>query len=406
VRLWIVATGYGLWLCSLVIVFWLMHGGDEEALQVVVIAGALPLSLQLLVLGLDPSGLVAPAKFSIALLFVILLSYLGHTEDWTPLVYLCNVAFVLATAILVAGSPDRRLLDRIAVVFSVSTGAFLLYVDLTGEYLWGRLIAHGIQPNYWGTIGLAVAVAALASRRFPVRAFGVTAGLLTIYYASARGSFIGFSAAGLTALIGLVLGLKSTRLVAVVSGMAAMLFTAIAIQPNLFEAVETVMSDVLKLDDPYRGTGTGFTGRDRLWDEAFEAWTTSPFFGVGYHQHIKVMSAIGAHNAYLALLVDTGVVGVLLYCALLVWAFVAALSIREQEVRRFIIAMIAGYAVYGLFEARAFNVGNPFSLLFLMCCFYAMAHGQRRRAHRSLRLPADNQPETRLPHPDMALDGG
>ena len=89
----------------------------------------------------------------------------------------------------------------------------------------------------------------------------------------------------------------------------------------------------------------------------------------------------GAHNAYLATLADMGVCGLIVYLWFLGWSFLAALPIRDPASRRFTLGIIAGYAVYGLFEARAFNLGNPFSLLFLMAAFYAIVSQQRRRAN-------------------------
>jgi len=143
---------------------------------------------------------------------------------------------------------------------------------------------------------------------------------------------------------------------------------------------DVIWSDVFKGDDPYRGLGSGLTGRTELWEETLDVWIKSPLFGVGYHQHENMMSTIGAHNAYLAMLADTGVFSLLLYGWLLVRSFVAGLTIEQPALRRLTIAYVVGYAVYGFFEARAFNSGNPLSLLFLMCCFAALAHHARQRA--------------------------
>jgi len=379
-KFWIVASAYGLWLFGLVEVFYLTNGTADNALEFTLMAGAVPAGLQLFLLGLDPIGLVAPVKFALVLLLIILLSYFGNAQDWTPLIQACNISFVLGVAILAAGSPDERLLPAIAMLCSVFTGILLIYVNFTGEYVWGRLAAHHIQPNFWGTIGLAVALAALGARRLPLMLLGLGAGLLTLYDASARGSLVGLLAALLALLLVAGRRLRDRRLVTVLIGTGTLLVVAMAASSYVSGLADVIWSDVFKGDDPYRGLGSGLTGRTELWEETLDVWIKSPLFGVGYHQHENMMSTIGAHNAYLAMLADTGVFSLLLYGWLLVRSFVAGLTIEQPALRRLTIAYVVGYAVYGFFEARAFNSGNPLSLLFLMCCFAALAHHARQRA--------------------------
>ena len=382
-KLGIVATAYGLWLFGLVEIFYLTYGQADNALEFTLIAGAVPALLQFFLLGVDPLGLVTPVKFSIVLVLLILVSYFGNASDWTPLIQTCNITFVLGIAVLAAGSPDERLLPATAMLCSVFTGILLLYINFTGEYLWGRLVAHHIQPNFWGTIGLAVALAALGARRFPLMLLGLGAGLLTLYDASARGSLVGLLAAFAALFILAGHRLRDHRLVTVLIGTAVLLVIGMLASSYFSGLADVIWSDVFKGDDPYRGIGSGLTGRTELWGETVDVWIRSPLFGVGYHQHENLMSTVGAHNAYLAMLADTGIFSLLLYCWLLVRSFFAGLTIKEPALRRLTIAYVVGYAVYGFFEARAFNSGNPLSLLFLMCCFSALAHQAKQRAAAS-----------------------
>lgn len=96
-------------------------------------------------------------KLWLALILVMLLSYFANGLNpqtapsgdgalipaaWTPLVYTVNAVFILAIGTLVAGCPDRRLLRSIAGLFCILSAPFLLYVDFTGERVWGRLTAN------------------------------------------------------------------------------------------------------------------------------------------------------------------------------------------------------------------------------------------------------------------------
>ena len=39
-----------------------------------------------------------------------------------------------------------------------------------------------------------------------------------------------------------------------------------------------VLQDLAKIDDPYRGLGTGLVGRVATWAEVLEIWIEAPFF--------------------------------------------------------------------------------------------------------------------------------
>ncbi len=135
-----------------------------------------------------------------------------------------------------------------------------------------------------------------------------------------------------------------------------------------------VLQDLLKTNDPYRGLGTGFVGRTAAWAEVLEIWMEAPLFGVGFRQHEASLTiASSAHNAYLTMLIDTGIFGFVVYVAFIGFSFHAALrAIDEPRTKRVILAIIVSYLVVGLFERRALNSGNPMSIWFIIACFYAL----------------------------------
>ncbi len=187
--------------------------------------------------------------------------------------------------------------------------------------------------------------------------------------------------------------LRSYRLVAAIAIVGGIPLVIMSVPSYLAAIGDVISTDVFKLNDPYRGLGSGFTGRSDLWAEAINTWMRAPLFGVGYHQSDRfITDQLGAHSAYLSTLADMGVAGLLLYCGLLLWSFLAGLAIEDARTRRVTLALIVGYAVYGLFESRAFNLGNPFSLLFLMVGFYALADQQRRRIALRFKSLAPSSP--------------
>lgn len=77
----------------------------------------------------------------------------------------------------------------------------------------------------------------------------------------------------------------------------------------------------------------GFSGRTRLWAKAFELFKTSPIFGIGWG-NFKVMAGfeegINAHNIYIQLLCETGIVGISLFTAYFIGMFALMLSVVEK----------------------------------------------------------------------------
>jgi O-antigen ligase len=376
-RLWSVAVVYAAWLVAIELVFYLVAGKDENALQYVVMLGAVPVALQIMLLGITPYGLVSPTRLALVILLTILFSYLPNPPGWTAFVYVIDTGYVFALAIIVAGCPDHRLLRSIAAAFSLMSALFLIYINLTGEYIWGRLSAAGLEANFWGLMGLATAVTGFGAGSRLIGGFGFAVGAYTIYAASSRSSILGILAAAGVLAVSHLATLRDRRLFGGLAVFAGALAVAIFFVPAISSWLPGFVDDLMKLDDPYRGLGQGFTGRSTVWSAALDVWMSSPLFGVGFRQHEALLpGALSAHNAYLAMLADTGIVGFLLYCGMLVAALVASFRIADRRTRDLNLAVILSYAVIGLFERRAINTGNPWSVFFLICCFYALAQKQ------------------------------
>jgi len=399
-RFHIVVATYAIWLIAVFGVFYVAHGADGNALQLTVICGVIPAACQMCLLGVDWRGLVAPTRLWLALLFVILLSYLVNALNpvtaptpsafandvilggaWTPIIYTVNVVFILAIASLVAACPDRRLLRSVASVYSVLGAIFLLYVDVTGERVWGRLRANDIEPNVWGLFGLSVCLGAFA-RKFGLVALGVLAsGATTIFIASSREHILALLAALLVIAVLYARDMNKYRMFGVLAvSCIALILAAFLLDPYILNAIGYVKADVLLLSSPTRGLDSGLTGRTEIWAATTDLWLKHPFLGVGFRQHEQFLAGAPAHNAYLAMLADTGVAGLIVYVALLTTSLAASWGIQDPRTRRFVMAVIVTYIVIGFFDRRTINAGNPFGLFFLMCCTVALADQSRRRA--------------------------
>lgn len=419
-RLYIVAWAYTLWLAGIFGVFYLAHGKDVNSLQVAVLAGAIPAGLQLFLLGVESRGLIAPVRMWLVYLLVILLSYVVNTMDpltaasgddggpipagWMPLVYTVNAAFIMAIGTLVGGCRDRRLLQTIAAFYCIVGAIFLVYVDITGERLWGRLRANDIEPNVWGLVGLTVCLAALARKRGLVALAAFAAGMSMILIAQSREHLVAVVIVLMVCVALELPALKGGRLFVALMGLAAAtVLAAVLLDPYILDAIGYIETDVLMIYSKDRGIDSGFTGRTEIWGETYKLWQQHPLFGIGYRQHERFLSGAPAHNAYLAVLADTGIFGFLAYITLLIASLLAAWGIREPRTRRFVAVVVVGYAVIGFFDRRTIDAGNPCSLFFLMCCSLALADGSLRRAAARYSQALLRRQEASSAHPSLSI---
>jgi O-antigen ligase len=314
---------------------------------------------------------------------IVLLSYLFNGADWSAITYVVELLYLTAVTILVAGCPDRRLLPTIAVFYSVPTALWLLYVDFHGTYVWGRLVDGNLESNAWGLFGLTVGVAAFAHRSRITGGFCLAVACLTIYDASSRSSIVGLTVA--TVLVGITYmsELRNRRLIGGFAVLALILAFAVVVVPSARDSLYHFVDNIMKLDDPNRGLGSGSSGRDELWRAAMQLWWDHPWFGVGFRMHEAYMPMnFSAHNAYIAMLADTGIFGLVWYIALMIMAWIGMFRIKDARMRRLVMALVSSYAFVGLFERRAINGGNPMSIMFLMAAMLILREEGLARARR------------------------
>lgn len=82
------------------------------------------------------------------------------------------------------------------------------------------------------------------------------------------------------------------------------------------------------------GKNITFTGRTILWDKLILIWLSSPIFGIGLQDNSFYVAAshywgnVHAHSEYFQVLIESGIIGFALFCAIL---FVAGKNISKQN---------------------------------------------------------------------------
>ena len=130
-----------------------------------------------------------------------------------------------------------------------------------------------------------------------------------------------------------------------------------------FSNASSDINTLFKLDDQYRGVGTGFVGRDELWSIGWNNFLSSPLVGNGVGENVV------AHNFFLYGLAEFG----LLSLILLGFIFYRYACLYFENRRMFCVFL--SFLVLWVFNDRFINL-NPYPFLFYVTLF---AQGQQPR---------------------------
>lgn len=338
-------------------------GGGAEAL----LFGALVLPLPLLAwqarsLRIKPMALFEPLQdWHFLFLFASWLvgSALG-VAIWEALKFsvLTILSFVIASMYVQAAS--TRELKRGLVLFGVAASAGLFLTAFLNRTTGRGLANIDLNPNAFGFYAMTAGSFALAASNRLLRYALVAASIFCIMVVDSRASLVGLAAAiGCMWLIGQPLERAVRRVIFGGAAIALVLFLFLA--PLLGG-----LREILSVDDPNRGIGSGFTGRAERWSMAWQAFESHPVFGVGFRCH-ELVTGENAHNGFLAYLAETGVIGGA--AAFLLISAAAGRSWRRavpEPLDALLLCASVGYLLHSVFERFIFNVGNPGSLLFVL----------------------------------------
>lgn len=296
---------------------------------------------------------------------------LGVLVAWSGLSYFWSVAPEL-TAVRVGSyvqlllmiwliwefaSNERRQLDLVQayVLGSYVSACSIIYSFLTGTgdnlgIAEGRYTASGFNENEIGVI-LALSLVmsgyllAKNARLQPVWLLHLPICVLAICLTGSRGSFL----AMLTALLMLPFGLASlsrTQKRFALSGLGLIALAAVGFVPQpTWQRIGTIGSEVSE--------GT-LTKRTYIWDAGLAVYREHPIVGVGAGAfgasvYSKLDIPYVAHNSYLSVLVELGIVGAVLFAMLLASLFWSAAQLPSPDSRAWIILLLTwAVAVFSL----------------------------------------------------------
>jgi O-antigen ligase len=297
-------------------------------------------------------------------LLAIAASALMSTNPARSLGYVAAAAVGLVCSAGLWRLIGNRMIDCLSL-YAVLGSAFATYIFFEGPRIQGRLsISLTSHPNHLGLVAFGPLMCSLLVRSRVIAACMIAINFVIIAAAESRSSLI---AAFLGILVYLTLkttrGRKRKSTLVLIGTAIASAILAVIYQ----DAIEEWVSSLLFLNDKYRGLGTGFTGRLNAWQEAYDLFRGSPWFGVGFRMHEQYMTTLSsAHNGYLSLLAEVGVVGTVAFMALTLFASWRLLlrALRGDSLAIFGLSFVVGFLFLATFERFFVNTGgNPTSIL-------------------------------------------
>jgi len=240
----------------------------------------------------------------------------------------------------------RRLLEAFALGgFVPAFATIALFIQSHGSLR--RFSAAGADPNSLAmTLALVMPIAwylSLTTER-PLRAWiyrsYIPIGLFATALSASRGGLIAWIVA--LSIIPLTMKLSPGRLAAVMAMMAvSAVLLAVYVPENIVQRFGTTGTS---LGSSVQGGGLG--GRVRFWIAGFHAFAYKPLAGYGTGGFIRAITpelgaeALVAHNSFISVLVEEGLVGLLLYCSMLLAVLRDLFDLPSLE-RRFALVLFA-----------------------------------------------------------------
>jgi O-antigen ligase len=202
----------------------------------------------------------------------------------------------------------------------------------------GRSIG-GISPNHIGKIALVAAAFSILLTKNQ-RLFVLAASFAVMLLVSSR-----------SAVFAGVILVLSTEILLRGAGRALRIAVYIVVAVVVVQLVTAILSDsvgliikvvslVFKLSDPERGIGSGVSGRATFWANGFLLFLKSPIIGLGFRTResasLLLGNAANAHEGYLNILIDTGLVGFfLLMCGIFgtLWMRIKMVGRLRRQIR-------------------------------------------------------------------------
>ncbi len=280
-------------------------------------------------------------------------------------------ATMQVSALMLALSQSQADYLRLIAWYTGCSFALLVITVCTGEYggthdRLSSILGVKVHPNYISMIALSAAVGSTVVRDWLAWIVHLFAAYVCLACQS-RGALLCIA---LSLSILFMSYIPTSRRVDVRQLRSFIFFTALIGFGLVFLVTnfEFVENTFLKMTDKTRGIGSGFSGRDIVWNELLGKWRESPIFGAGYYE-VRRRLDVPTDGGYILVLAETGLVGLgSILAVMLIYAAANFYSRKLQFPRSFLYhcSILVAFAALNLLESRLQSAGNPLTFFYYL----------------------------------------
>lgn len=146
----------------------------------------------------------------------------------------------------------------------------------------------------------------------------------------------------------------------------------------------------------FGGGGAYLSGRDVIWEYFLQAFWENPWFGRGLGTGAvlligKLTVTTAAHNEYLRLLTDIGIVGLVLFIGSIAWWVRGQLRFMNRDERLLVLSFLLALALY-TFTDNTLSAPPSLMAMFALSLLFARARHRFARARRAEAPPGLRRP--------------
>jgi O-antigen ligase len=294
-------------------------------------------------------------------LFTLFLSVFKSPDQFLTIAYIITLTISLFLAYSFSSSLNDEELRKALIIYSYfATFILVIYSIFAGYDINGRL-SGVFNPNTLGMIAVSVICTSfLLHNKFLIYIVAFPS-FIVLFLTNSR-----LSMASLAVFLIVFYLLSKKKLPNIFTvAFILLLFSFIFFFHQFFsEQFVTIFA----LYDPWRGLDSGGTGRTFAWINTIYIFLSSPVVGVGYRMHHKfmILPFSSAHNGYLSMLADTGILGFSISVYFIISSIINYMNNLNNSFSAWAFSMICVYLFIAFFEKVLFNTGNPLSLLALV----------------------------------------
>jgi len=301
-------------------------------------------------------------------------------------IILGNLTYAFTLCALLGNARAEEMVSAIMrSVFLCSAPVFLYVLAVVPRDVgaWGRWIPFDVQPNWWGMMALGLAWTAFSCRNTFLKIAGAVLASYFMYRVQSRGAMLALIPAVLFCS-GWFFPLSPRRITALVVTVCALILGILAYSTLFPDSTTTsitefFMNDVARLNDKYRGLGSGMTGRTQAYEVGLEAFMDSPLLGSGMGTFRFI------HNGFLQVLAEGGLFALVGMLLLFSRALYGYLTHRNWAGVGYVLSYTLALMTY----PRTLNI-NMTSLLFIIIVMQGRytqpVHRIPRPRHRQHRI--------------------